>query len=817
MRKSALTVFVLLLLAFFLRFYRLADYPLGLFFDPAINGLDTVRLMQRGGPVIFFPTNGGREALFMYLLIPCVWLLGTTPLALRILTATISFLNVALLFGFLYHLPLGEVVARPLSGSSRLWLAGLGGLALAVSYWHLSVSRLGQRPLLVPMLAVPFFWFFLKGWRGGGKKWFLLAGLVLGLEGYTYSAARLLPVILLLALLPEFFWGRAEREHAIGLALFLLAALLAYAPMGWYLVTHPAQFTARAGSVMVWNFLDTPGEVALEIGRNTLRALGFFGWAGSPNPIFGLPDQPGLSPFLAPFLIVGLAGALYNWRSLFHRLVAIWWLVGLLPTIVAIEAPHPWRMIVALPPTAILIALAPFFLAQLLPRFTLHPSPFIIHHSLFIILILTLPGTYHAYFVAWEKLPAMRGIYDYSAIAIRDEILTDDKYGWPIYLPLNRFNDSPLLFYLSGHFERQAALSVPPEVTGALVIAPEQNRRDTVWVRLQRGQATILPPLTPDGQQLIQAVLADTAPIPAAGGGVAARFAVLETDPAYFIQQPTQELAGDFGPVQLVGAAYAPTIDPAAPLPVTLFWRANRPMTTEYEVLVRLVDDGLRAWGNGDGRPNDWAYPTSFWRPGLDEIAAQHTITFTADAPPPGRYRLAVSLFDAEVGRRLTLAGGGDTFYVGPLKVPLPPAALPLELRRQSATFIEVQAQAQTARPVARLLGFTLSPDAGRLTLYWEALGVPQADYTVFVHLLDEAGQLVAGSDAPPGYPTSIWSPGEIIPDEHTMPTPLPPGPYRLAIGLYHQPSGERLTLQLPDGREDPQGRLILEQPISLE
>jgi hypothetical protein len=44
--------------------------PAGLFFDPAINGLDATRLMQRGGPVLFFPTNGGRESMFMFMLIP---------------------------------------------------------------------------------------------------------------------------------------------------------------------------------------------------------------------------------------------------------------------------------------------------------------------------------------------------------------------------------------------------------------------------------------------------------------------------------------------------------------------------------------------------------------------------------------------------------------------------------------------------------------------------------------------------------------------------------------------------------------------------
>jgi hypothetical protein len=72
------------LIAAFFRFYHLADHPLGLFFDPAINGLDAIRLMERGGPVLFFPTNGGREALLIYLLTPFLWLFGTTPFSFRL-------------------------------------------------------------------------------------------------------------------------------------------------------------------------------------------------------------------------------------------------------------------------------------------------------------------------------------------------------------------------------------------------------------------------------------------------------------------------------------------------------------------------------------------------------------------------------------------------------------------------------------------------------------------------------------------------------------------------------------------------------------
>jgi hypothetical protein len=610
--------------------------------------------------------------------------------------------------------------------------------------------------------------------------------------------------------------------------------------MLWYFAMHPAQFSARAASVMVWSYLDTPGDILAELGRNLLRVLGFFCCAGSPNAIFGLPGYPGLSPLLTPFLLLGLIVALKNWRDLFSRLVALWWLVGISPSLIAIEAPHPLRMIVALPATAILVALGLvgvsrftfYVLVCSLPwgRFTPHAlrltlqcaaSPW---DALPLLLILaTLPGTFSAYFIEWTRLPVTQGIYDYGAVAIRDAVLAHASDARPIYLPLARFNDPPLLFYLSDRFQREATLAAPP-APSALVISPEKNERDPVWVRLQADTATILPPLTTEGQQVIQSALAggSTQTIQTPRGETAARLASLPTDPARFIQQPTRPLAAAFGPARLVGAAYPTTIDPtSAELPVTLYWQAARPMLDDDEVILHLVDDSRRVRGDGTARPNDWAYPTTFWRPGLDTVAAQQIVKLEADSLAPGRYWLAVALFDPAAGRRLPLTEGSsdslDTFFIGPLKVPLPappPFPLPAE---EGVTFGNL----------IQLSGFRLDTPtlaAGepvQLSLLWQALDTPPLDYTIFVHLLDAGNNIVAGHDTQPvnnTYPTTLWSPGERILDRHTLPTPasLPPGRYHLGIGLYYQPTGERLPLPFAEGRPDPQGRLIITPPVTI-
>ncbi|MBX0327181.1 hypothetical protein K2Z83_05745 [Oscillochloris sp. ZM17-4] len=91
-----------------------------------------------------------------------------------------------------------------------------------------------------------------------------------------------------------------------------------------------------------------------------------------------------------------------------------------------------------------------------------------------------------------------------------------------------------------------------------------------------------------------------------------------------------------------------------------------------------------------------------------------------------------------------------------------------------------------------------LSPgQPAQINLYWRALAPMDVDYTLFVHLVDAAGATVAQRDLPlryADYPTSRWRPGELVIDRADMPLPaLPPGDYRLEIGLYDAAMGAAL------------------------
>ncbi len=105
------------------------------------------------------------------------------------------------------------------------------------------------------------------------------------------------------------------------------------------------------------------------------------------------------------------------------------------------------------------------------------------------------------------------------------------------------------------------------------------------------------------------------------------------------------------------------------------------------------------------------------------------------------------------------------------------------------------------------LVGYALSAEALhpgdvlQVRLNWRAEATLTQRYKVFVQLLDSNGVLAAQRDSEPGGGlalTTTWTAGEIIADNHALfiPDSLPPGEYRLIVGLYNlDPPHARLSV----------------------
>jgi hypothetical protein len=105
------------------------------------------------------------------------------------------------------------------------------------------------------------------------------------------------------------------------------------------------------------------------------------------------------------------------------------------------------------------------------------------------------------------------------------------------------------------------------------------------------------------------------------------------------------------------------------------------------------------------------------------------------------------------------------------------------------------------------LLGYDLSSDTVlpgetlMLTLTWRARTEMVRDYTVFAHLLDSQDVIAGQHDQQPmggAYPTSLWAPGEVVSDVHTLRVDpaARPADHRLEVGMYLPETGTRLAVE---------------------
>jgi hypothetical protein len=86
------------------------------------------------------------------------------------------------------------------------------------------------------------------------------------------------------------------------------------------------------------------------------------------------------------------------------------------------------------------------------------------------------------------------------------------------------------------------------------------------------------------------------------------------------------------------------------------------------------------------------------------------------------------------------------------------------------------------------------------LTLYWRSLALVTVQYDVFIHILDDAGEIVTQVDRQPVRglaATHLWQPGDIIRDRYhlDMPPYLPAGVYSIRVGMYLRETAERLPV----------------------
>lgn len=244
-------------------------------------------------------------------------------------------------------------------------------------------------------------------------------------------------------------------------------------------------------------------------------------------------------------------------------------------------------------------------------------------------------------------------------------------------------------------------------------------------------------------------------------------------------------LLARFGPADLLAVDTRPE---GEGLWVDLIWTAREAMSQNHVIALRLLAPDGEVLARLDRQPNYGFDPTSLWPPG--------TLRRSRLWLEPAEEREGTVL-EVVLYRAFDLRPLGPALRV-PLDGRLRPAA---PLLRTEGPAIEERLGLGFGQAI-ELVGASLERDGETavVELVWRARRRPASDWVVFVHLVPRPGAPPASQDdgRPAGgtRPTTSWRAGEVVVDAHRLSlSGLPPGRYRLAVGLYDPATGERLAV----------------------
>jgi 4-amino-4-deoxy-L-arabinose transferase-like glycosyltransferase len=782
---------LVLALASWYRLYQIGQVPPGPHYDEAAAALDALDVLD-GRHMLFSPRSYGREMLFVYVAAPLVAWLGPTLLALRLPIALVGILTILVTY----------LLARELFNHEdkrqAQWTALLAALFLALSFWHLVMNHLSFRANYLPLVEVLCFLFLWRAVRAGRPSDTLISGFFLGLSLYTYAAGRFVPIVLVL-----FFAGLllTRRGRALILprwrrwALLAFVALLVFAPLLVFFLFHPEDLLLRAREVSILNPDLHQGDFWGLVARSVLGNLGLFGFKGDENWLYNIPGRPGLDLVQAVLFWLGVALCLARWRRPHYLFLLVWWLVMLLPSILAPDPiPHSLRAIGTLPVACILSARA---LVALLSRPPLwfHRLRFAVPLAIVVALLLYLSWagyhTWHSYFDTW--LPRKEVYYaHYGHMADLAQQINRNADSEAVYIfPVNYdrrgeiYHEYTLEMLHRGpvpfHYIIVDDATVADDLTD--ICAGKNRVHLIVWTHGEHVDA--------DPRQVLPFFLARFGQRVEERAFRGYRIMTYELPSTSVDFEPPEFVAASAnfgGKLGLVAQAHSPDTPSGEAAWVALCWHSRQAMDHDYKISLRLVD----AQGHLAGQADTWLlsnehHTTSHWEPG-QMVTTYHRLP-SLSATLPGRYWLHLILYDPETLCPVEVvdeAGGppGQRLILGDLEISRP--------WRRSAVEPEVPLDPVRLAPALELIGYDLDQEllcpgeTMHLALYWHTSEEIAHDYAVIAQLVGGSGEVAAEWTQEPACPTSHWQANDLWRDWHDLQVAadMTSGEYQLVVGL---------------------------------
>jgi dolichyl-phosphate-mannose-protein mannosyltransferase len=431
-RRTLLVFALTFAVAILFRFAALDRIPPGVFSDEALNGNEGFRAQRTGDYRIFYSANNGREGLWINLIGLSESVFGLNQFGLRFCSAVVGSLTVLAVF----------LLARELfSLRAALFSAWL----LATAFWHVALSRIALRAILVPFLLTISVLFLLQAIRVATEDrralsaiLAALGGLLYGLGFHSYIAYRFTPFVIL-AFLAIDYEARRRRKEPLRpwlriLALWSSAALLAALPIAVYFLHHPADFFTRANQVSIFS---QPNPLAA-LGTGLVRSLAQFNFKGDCWWLVNIDCASVLILPVGLLFLIGIVLAcrlalLHGVRAHQYWLLLIWFFVMLLPAVLA-GGPSALRSIGTVPVVFLFAGIAAESVFARLQVSRVASALFLLA------LITTAAFEAYRYFAVWAPDSRAASEFDASKLEV-GRFLNSLSPSTPRYLVVNRDDD----------------------------------------------------------------------------------------------------------------------------------------------------------------------------------------------------------------------------------------------------------------------------------------------------------------------------------------------------------------------------------------
>lgn len=373
------TIILIILLAAFLRLYKLSSVPPSLYWDEASLGYNAYSILKTGHdehgkflPITNFAAFGDyKPPGYIYAAVPSIALFGLNEFAIRFPSALFGTLTVLLTY----------LLAKKLFEKENI--ATLAAFFLAISPWHLQFSRGAFEANLGLFLSTLGIYLFLK--FQDNKLWILPSLLSFLAAMYTFTGQRLFVPFILIILFVH-FRGSILKNLKIVIPALIIAAFL-FLPL-FKFATGTLEGRLRFDEVTIFKDLAPADQSTYSRGKDNFswwsniihnRRLEyahsylihyfdafnptFLFIKGDVNPRLSVQEVGELYLIDLPLVLIGIY-FLFAKKSKYAFLLISWLLISPLGPATARETPHALRMIHILPTFQLLAAFGFFSLYQ---------------------------------------------------------------------------------------------------------------------------------------------------------------------------------------------------------------------------------------------------------------------------------------------------------------------------------------------------------------------------------------------------------------------------------------------------------------------